>query len=152
MNIPVNQVCRKEPPGKTRVSDALAEGLARAARKHGKGALADGMDASTKTVDRALTGTLPQMHTALAALLVDPAALDEVFALYGLARPRPLHAAPANDMETVSAMSDLIASFCAALADGHRDHRETLTLAAKVRELQPALTALLQEEEAIRAA
>lgn len=138
-------------PAKSDVSAALAIGWARASSKR-KGEFADKIGARTiKTVDRALIGeTVPELHTALASLLVDPGALDEVFALYGLERPRHKNAQAANDMATVSCLSSVVTTFCEALKDGQRVHTETLDLADKVREVMPSLTALLDEANRIR--
>lgn len=113
--------------------------------------MADTIEASTKTIDRALTQeTLPELHTALASLLADESALDEVFALYGFERPRRKNAQAANDMATVSCLSSVVTTFCEALKDGQRVHTETLDLADKVREVMPSLTALLDEANRIR--
>ena len=142
---------RPAAPAKSDVSDALAVGWARASRSTGKGAMADAIGASTKTIDRALTGeTLPELHTALASMLVDESALDEVFTLYGLERPRRKSAQAANDLATVSGLSNVVSRFCDALSDGTRDHRETLELAELVRGVMPALTALLDEAARVR--
>lgn len=138
-------------PAKSDVSSALSVGWARTARKVGKGAMADKIEASTKTIDRALTQeTLPELHTTFASLLADDGALDEVFALYGLERPRRKNAQAANDMVTVSCLSSVVTAFCEALKDGKRVHTETLDLADKVREVMPSLVALLDEANRIR--
>lgn len=146
----VNQVCPKTAPAKSEVSAALAVGWARAARQ-GKGAMADKIDASTKTIDRALTGdSLPELHTALASMLADESALDEVLALYGRGRPPRLNSEAANDLATVSDLSGLVAAFCDAIKDGNRDHRETLAIAELVRAIMPALTDILDEANRLR--
>lgn len=142
---------RPAAPAKSDVSDALAVGWARASRTLGKGAMADSIGASTKTIDRALTGeTLPELHTALASLHAEESALDEVFALYGFERPRRKNAQAANDLATVSGLSSVVAHFCEALSDGSRDHRETLELAELVRKVMPSLTAILDDAARLR--
>lgn len=149
--MPDNQVRPKTAPVKSDVSAALSVAWARASRRAGKGAMADKIGTSTKTIDRALTGeTVPELHTALASLLADESALDEVFALYGLNRPRWAHSAAANDLHTVSNLTGLASTFCRALEDGDRDHRETLELADLIRSLKPALAAILAEADHIR--
>lgn len=149
--MPDNQVRPKTAPEKSDVSGALTVGWARAARKVGKGAMADAIKASPKTIDRALTGeTVPELHTALASLLVDPSALDEVFALYGLERPQTAVGQAANDLATVSGLSGVVTAFCKALEDGSRCHTETLELADLVRAVMPALNALMDEANRIR--
>jgi hypothetical protein len=147
----VNQVCPKTAPDKSDVSAALSVSWARTAQRVGKGTMADKLRSCTKTIDRALTGdSVPELHTALASLLADPNALDEVFALYGFDAPRRRNAEAANDMATVSDLSGLVATFCDALKDGHRDHRETLAIADLVRAIMPSLTDILDEANALR--
>lgn len=145
-----NQV-RPATPSKSDVSGALSVSWARTARVVGKGAMADRIDGSTKLIDRALIGeTVPELHTALASLLADDGALDEVFALYGRARPARLQSEAANDMATVSDLSGLVHAFCDAIKDGTRDHRETLAIADLVRAIMPALTDILDEANRLR--
>lgn len=149
--MPDNQVRPNVAPAKSEVSGALSVSWARAAWSIGKGAMADKIGTSTKTIDRALTGeTVPELHTALASLLSDETALDEVFALYGLERPRWKRSEAANDLHTVSGLTGLASQFCRALEDGNRDHTETLELADAIRLLMPALTAITTEANRIR--
>lgn len=149
--MPDNQVRPERAPSKASVSDALAVCWSRAARKVGKGRFADTMECDPKTVNRALTGeTVPELHTALASLLADPCALDEVFALYGFDSPRKRHCQAANDMATVSGLSSVVTAFCEALKDGHRNHKETLELADLVRTVMPSLVALMEDASRIR--
>jgi DNA-binding phage protein len=140
---------RNNLPNKAEVSQALAIGLSRAIRTAGgKGSLADGMDTSTKTLDRALTGeTLPELHTALAATQTDLTALDEVFKLYGF------HASlnrveAANDMELAASMSSTVTEFLKRLSDGKRCHIDTGVLAELFRRLIPQMQALVDEHDA----
>lgn len=136
---------------KADVSAALVMGWARMNAKFGKGRFADLLAVDEKTVRRTMSGeTTPELHTALNSLLVDPGALNELFALYGLHAPRPREAAAANDLATVSGLSGVVTSFCEALEDGARDHCETLHLADAIRDLMPALTAILNEANRIR--
>ncbi|TCM33774.1 hypothetical protein [Novosphingobium sp. ST904] len=137
---------------KSDVSKAISAGWARILRTVGKGTFADSIDIGTKTIDRALTGeSVPELHTALNSLAVDITALDEVFALYGL-RVKPLKAEPANDLATISRLSNLAGQFAEALSDGHRDHRETCQLADTIRPLMTALTAICLEADQIKGA
>lgn len=144
---------RKTAPNKTQVSRALATGLLRAiGTAGGKGSLADSMDTSTKTIDRALIGdSIPGIHTALAALLVDPTALDELLRLYGFCL-RPLTAEAANDMDTAAKLSFAAGAMIEALADGIRDHRETLAMADIFRPLIQSMGAIISEADALRGA
>lgn len=136
------------PPSKSDVSDALAAGLARAIRTAGgKGTLADCMGTSTKTLDRALTGeTLPELHTALAALLSDITALDEVFKLYGV-HVALNQIAAANDMELAASMSNTVTEFLKRLADGKRCHVDTGVLAELFRRLIPQMQSIVDEHD-----
>lgn len=146
-----NSQVRLNPRTKSDASAALVVGWARMIQRHHQGNFANKMGVDPKTVARAMSGeTTPELHTALNSLLVDPTALNELFALYGFHPPRPRNAAAANDMVTVSTMSGVVSQFCDALKDGQRDHRETLQLADAIRDLMPALTAILNEANHIR--
>lgn len=143
---------QRQPLTKQRVSALLSAGWARTAAKTGKGRLADGVDATEKTIENAMAGrTVPELHTALNSLTVDATALDELFAGYGV-RLSPLHAEASNDLAmaagTLNAMSELIAR----LADGIRCHTDTLAIAALLRPHMPALTAIIQDADALRGA
>lgn len=139
-------------PSKAKVSDALAQDWTGVVARHNRASLADGIDADTKTVNRAITGeSMPLLHTALASLLVDPNALDRVLALYGF-RLTPLDRQAANDMHTIAGLSDLITQFCKALEDGMRDHRETCQLADSIRPLMLALASIVEQADQIRSA
>jgi len=145
-----NQV-RPSLQTKADVSAALVMGWARMIAKHRKGGFADRMEVDPKTIARTMSGeTSPELHTALNSLAVDPSALNELFALYGFLPPRPRVAEAANDMATVSSLSNVVAQFCDALKDGERDHIETLELADAIRMIMPALTAILNEANRIR--
>lgn len=136
---------------KAEVSGKLAAGWARVSSGR-KGEMADALDSSVKTIDRALTGeTLPELHTALNSLAFDPSALAEVFDLMGL-EVRPKRSTPANDLATIASICNLAGQFTAALEDGHRDHRETCQLADAIRPLLVALSAICAEADAVRAA
>jgi hypothetical protein len=137
---------------KQRISALLAAGWARVALKHGKGVLADGIDATEKTVENAMAGrTLPELHTALNSLAVDRTALDEVFASYGL-RICPLHSLAANDIETAAGVINAMGELVRSLDDGQRDHLETLSIAALIRPHMPALQAIVSEADKLRGA
>lgn len=146
-----NKSVQRRAPSKASVSAALSVGWSRTAQRVGKGVLADKIEGCSKTIDRALTGPgLPELHTALASLLADPNALDEVFALYGFDAPRRHPAEAANDLATVADLSGLVSAFCDAIKDGRRDHRETLAIADLLRAIMPALTDILDEASRIR--
>ncbi|WP_156367187.1 hypothetical protein, partial [Novosphingobium sp. KN65.2] len=143
-----NHVRRISVFTKAQVSAKLAIGWARATANR-KGAFADAIDIDAKTVNRTLTGeTVPELHTALNSLVFDPTALDEVFALYGV-KITPLQSEAANDLHTISSLSNLAGQFASALEDGHRDHRETCQLADAARPLMQALAAICAEADAV---
>lgn len=139
---------RKGPVPKSEVSAALAVGLSRAIRNAGgKGTLADSMDASVKTLDRALTGdSVPELHTALNALNADATALDEVLRLYGF-RAAPLRADAANDMTLAAELSNTVTEFLKRLSDGKRCHLDTAVLAELFRRLIPQMQAVVDEHD-----
>ena len=134
------------------VSAALAAGWARVIMRVGRGAFADRLGIDAKTVARALTGeTVPELHTALNAVMVEPTALDEVMSLYGL-ELRPREAGAGMDMAMIADLARLTAKWVDVMADGVRDHRETLSLAEAIRPMMPGLTAILAEADALRGA
>ena len=142
-------IVHKAIASKQRVSGALAAGWARVSAEHGKGAFADKLEVSSRTIDNALTGTtVPELHTAFNSLVIDPTALDEVAALYGF-KVVPNTADAANDMATAARLSHLAGELIDALADGARDHTETLRLAKHCRPLVAALCALVSEADAL---
>lgn len=131
-------------------SAALVSGWGQSIAKVGRGTFADALQVDAKTVSRAMSGdSLPELHTALNSLLIDPTALDSLFALYGF-QVRPLQANPANDLSTVADLSHLVGRWADALADGERDHRETLELAKAIRPLIKALSALCVEADELK--
>ncbi|HQS98653.1 MAG TPA: hypothetical protein PK823_19410 [Novosphingobium sp.] len=132
------------------VSARIAAGWARVIVAVGKGKFADKLEIDAKTVGRALSGeNLPELHTAFNSLAIDPTALDEVAALYGVEIRRKQSVA-ANDMETVADLSHLVGKWVEALSDGHRCHRATLELALVMRPLLQRLNAVCAEADALR--
>lgn len=140
------------PLPKQRVRALLAAGWSRVIANVGIGSFADVVESSTNTVGNALAlRTTPELHTALNSLAVDPTALDELLAGYGL-RIMPLHNEAANDLVTLSGVCGVASEWAAAMQDGRRDHNETLRLADNIRPLLPALTAVVREADALRGA
>lgn len=137
---------------KQRVKALLAASWARIASRHGKGKLADAIDATERTVENAMSGnTLPELHTALNSLSLDPTALDEVLAAYNL-MICPLHPVAANDLETAAGVINAMGTLISAMADGHRDHLETMSVGALLRPWLPALESIVREADALRGA
>jgi len=145
----VGQVRMSRAPTKAEVSAAIGMDWQSVSFRHSKALLADTIDADAKTVNRAITGeTLPELHKALASLLVDPTALQRTFALYG-GRFVPDNANAANDMATISDLSGLVTAFVKVLEDGVRDHRETVALAGLIAPLMVQLSAIMDESRRI---
>jgi hypothetical protein len=137
---------------KHRVSNLLAAGWARVIAKEGKGAFADRLECSENTISNALSGkTTPEFHTALNSLAIDITALDEVFAGYGV-RLVPLHAEAANDLAMSAGVINAMGELVARLADGERDHNDTLAVAALLRPHIPAISAIVREADELRGA
>lgn len=145
--MPDNQVCPKKPVPKTKLSSAISAAWGRVSNSLGKGAFADKMDASTKTIDRALTGpSLPDAENLLNSLAADPSALDEVLALYGL-QVRIKKAEAANDMDLVASLSGTVAEYLERIRDGKRCHVDTAVLAKLFRPLIPQMQAIVDEHD-----
>jgi hypothetical protein len=129
------------------VSARLVAAWGRVIAKIGKGAFADKLGVDVKTVSRAMAGdTLPELHTAFNALAADPTALDEIADLYGV-QIRPKQIDTANDMEIIAELSALVSEWIAALADGRRDHNETMKLAKRIRTLSNRMSAVCAEAD-----
>lgn len=142
-----NQV-RPAIRSKSDISGAVAAAWGRLVNKHGRGALADKLDIEVKTINRALTGeTTPHLATAFNALAIDPTALDEIAALFGF-RLCPVTCCPADDALTMGRMAAVVSEW---LKLGHgRDHRDTCRLGDQIRELLPALAAVVAQADSIR--
>jgi len=134
---------------KTDVSGAIAAGWARVSAGR-KGAFADNIETTIKTVDRALTGeTVPELHTAWNSLADDPTALDELAALYHV-QIVPRRAQAVGDMELAAGLGHSVAELIERLRDGKRCHLDTLALAEVFRPLIPQMHALVSEADEIR--
>lgn len=136
---------------KDRAKALVAAGIQRNAPSHGaieRLALAGGC--SARCIEKALAhDTLPGVDILLNMLDAAPTVLDEVLAARGV-RLISLHADPAGDLATMAGLCDAAGALGHALADGVRDHRETLTIADKVRPILPRLEAIVREADAIR--
>ncbi|MCP4739744.1 MAG: hypothetical protein GY873_36705 [Bosea sp.] len=136
---------------KDRFQRLLSIAWGRVGPKMGLAKMAGAMELSdSKTISRALScSNLPEAHTVFNSLAADPSALDEILHEYGF-RLSLLAPQAANDMATAAGLSHLAGSFMDALADGHRDHSETLSLAEQCRPLLGQLAALVDEADAIK--
>lgn len=150
--MPMNRtkVLRDNCPSKESVRDALAADWTRAFPPSLRGTAAEAINCNRSTLDNGASGKhLPELHTALATLLLDPTALQTVFRLYGV-KIVPLTTEAANDLATVSNISHLAGQWTEALADGRRDHRETCELAQAIRPILPALSAIVAEADRVK--
>lgn len=141
---------RKVPPvhirTKDEVSDALAKDWLTLAPMGQRATFAARIGAKDyKTVSKAISGEhMPEAHTMLNSLVLDPAALFNVFRLYGGVFIR-VDGDPIDDMETVSRMLHAATDYLDRMRDGHRDHRDTAAIAALFRPLVPAMLAIIDE-------
>lgn len=148
--MPSKQVCQVIAQDKAKLSSALSAGWGRVAHMIGKGKFADDAGFDVTTFNRALTGpSLPSSEHLLNSLAADPSALDEVFALFGLAL-RPTFAKPGNDMELASHLGRALAEYLDRLSDGKRCHNDTLALASLFRPLVQEMQAVIDEGDKIR--
>lgn len=135
----------------SRVSEPLfhalvVQGLARVAARHGRGTLADAMGRSSRQLDNVFAGADPKPKALFDALMLDPTALDEVLAAYGL-RAVPHAAAQEDDMKLASGIAAGLSKLIESNADGVRDHNETLAVAALIRPHMGALTGIIEEAD-----
>lgn len=150
--MPDNQVCRRKPQNKTKLSAAISAGWSRCAHKLGQGKFADEADMDAVTVRRGISGpSLPAAENLLNSLAADPTALDEVLKLYGLRAVQNVSEA-ANDMELAAGLGHGLSELIDRLRDGKRCHVDTAILAALFRELIPQMQAVVDEADARRVA
>lgn len=150
--MPDKQVCRRKPHSKTKLSRAVSAGWSRCALAMGQGAFADQSDMDAVTVRRALSGpSLPSAENLLNSLAADPTALNEALGLYGLIAT-PKQSTAANDLELAAGLGHSVAELIDRLRDGKRCHVDTAVLAALFRELIPQMQAVVDEDDARRAA
>ncbi|MET3710381.1 hypothetical protein ABIC65_001061 [Sphingomonas trueperi] len=148
------KVCPVTPLTKDKFQQKLSVAWSRLWHKHGnKVRIAETMGLTdTAPLDRGLTGAnLPGAHVIFNSLLVDPTALDEILAHYGV-RAVPLAASPANDLATATGVMDAMVALVRALEDNHRDHQETLDVADRIQPHLAALAAIVNEAAVLRGA
>jgi hypothetical protein len=135
-------------PDEARFHALLVQGLARVSAKHGRGQLADAMGRSGRQLDNVFGGADPKAKALFDALLLDPTALDEVAAAYGL-RIVPATDGQENDMRLAAGIAAGLAKLIESNADGVRDHNETLAIAAVMRPHLGALTNIINQADEI---
>ena len=137
---------------KDRSKALVASGLHRAVSVHGLDELALAAGCCERTVQAALAlESLPSLDFLFNALDLEPTILDELAAAKGF-RLAPLRSDAANDLHTAAGAGEIATAICRALADGVRDHKETLSIAELIRPHMPALTAIVREADELRGA
>ncbi|SEM54900.1 hypothetical protein SAMN05192583_0588 [Sphingomonas gellani] len=149
--IPRNVLPKRSGPDEATFATLFVAGLARVAAKLGKGALADRMGRTTRSLDNILGGGSTSGKAMFDALLADETALDEVLASYGF-RLCPLHSEAANDLTVAAGVIDAMGELVRSRSDGHRDHNETLAVATLLRPHLPAMQAIVREADELRGA
>lgn len=153
MPVTSNHVVRnREPVTKTRSKALIASGLNRAVLTHGIEAVALAAGECTpRCIQKALAHeNLLGVDKLINLLLLDPTSLSELLGAVGM-KIVPNEIAISTDMVTVSEMSGAVATFCQALEDGRRNHRETLQLANLLRPLMPKLASIVHEADGLKA-
>ncbi|SLK03921.1 hypothetical protein [Novosphingobium mathurense] len=152
MTLQRNKVFRAERPSRETFRELLANDWLRCFPNAVRGAAADAMGCDKRTIANTIAEAhLPDSYTLVMSLLADKTALDGLLSLVGM-KAVPLKSEAANDLHTISSLSNLAGQFASALEDGHRDHRETCQLADAARPLMKALAAICSEADTVRAA
>lgn len=140
-----SKVLAKDPLSKESVSHALSLDWFALNRRMLPGALAVQVGKGRKTVDAAITKQhLPELHTVLNSLLVDPAALLNTFQLFGGVFV-PTDPGACDDNAAISGMLRAATEYFERMKDGVRDHQDTLALAELFRPLIPAMLCVIRE-------
>lgn len=149
-----NNVCPVKPMAKDKFQARLAAAWSRVWGNVGSQvemARAMGLT-DTKTIERGLSGAnLPSAVAIFNGLCADPTALDEILAHYGM-RAVPTTLQAANDLSTAAGTIDAMAALIRSQDDNHRDHNETLAIAALLRPHLASLNAIVNEADSLRGA
>ena len=136
-----------------RAKALAAEGIQSAVEEHGKDRDAEAADVQVRTVEKwmseASCPSLPDLFNV--ASLHSPVAtaiLEEM----GWASLTRSVSNPANDMEVAANLGHAVAEMIDRLRDGTRCHVDTAVLAALFRQLIPQMQAIVDEDNARRAA
>ena len=143
-------VRNRAPLTKDAAKAALAVALARLVQAHGMGTVADQAGCCRKTIENAMGHkALPELHSVLNLLPLDPSALDELLAPMGF-RLVPTDE-PGSCFPTMLAdLAGVTATTAAALSDGWVDHREEAQIVAKLRDRLPEWNAVVARHDARR--
>lgn len=121
-------------------------GVSRMIAAHGRDKVALALGVSPRQLGNLANGSFPAPHRLWNLLALDPTALDDIARLYRR-ELRPTTAQGLDDFGTVARISHLAGQWTEALADGKRDHTETLALAEAIRPLLHQLGAVVAEAD-----
>lgn len=134
------------PRTKADVSDALAKdwlAFAPLGQREQKAPLIGASEG--KTLSKAISGEhLPEAHTILNTLGVDPAGLFHTLSLFGGVFV-PCRAISGEDYATIRKMLHAATEYMDRMQDGRRCHVDTAALAKQLVPLVPAMLAIIQE-------
>ena len=152
--MPDNTVVRKTAHiTNARAKELVAGDLQTAVNNHGKDKLAKAADVKVRTVEKWMAqGSLPDVDCLLNLADVDPAIFNALLAEKGWAGLRKSQSNPANDLEVAANLGHAVAEMIDRLRDGRRCHVDTAVLAALFRTLIPQMQAIVDEDNARRAA
>lgn len=136
----------KPPPSAEEVRQQLQSDWFETSRRVGVGTFIDRVaPGCDDTVTNAISGkNTPRLHTALASLNVDTAALFNTLMLYGVVAV-PADPEAISDMDTISAMLRSATEYLERMQDGKRCHVDTAALAKLFKPLVPAMLAIIRE-------
>jgi hypothetical protein len=135
-----------------RATELAAEGVRMGVKSGGKEGMAKAADVTTRTIEKWMAeGSLPGVDHLLNMADADPTVLCSLLAEKGWTLT-PAHAEPANDMQLAAGIGHTLAEFLDRIRDGRRCHVDTAVLAALFRQLIPQMQAIVDEDDARRAA
>lgn len=102
-------------------------------------------ESNYKVVSRVLARTgLPEAHTVLNSLVVDPGALFNTLLLWNVVAVA-VETSPVDDMAVILGMMHAATEHLERMKDGHRCHVDTAALAKLFRPLVPQMLAIIRE-------
>lgn len=128
---------------------AMMLGIMRLTVAHGRDKVAHALGVSPRQIGNLANGSFPAAHRFWNLLALDATAMDEVAALYR-AEVRTRTAIAADDMDTVARITRLAGQWIDVMADGVRDHRETLELADAIRPLVQRLNSVCAQADRLK--
>ncbi|RIV79550.1 hypothetical protein D2V04_06150 [Pelagerythrobacter aerophilus] len=152
--VPDNLVVRKNQHlSNARAKELAASGVRKAVKAHGKDKVANAADVQVRTVEKWMAeASLPSIDNLLNIANLHRGVSDALHQEMGWAGLTPSRANPANDLELAAGLGHSVAELIDRLRDGKRCHVDTAVLAALFRELIPQMQAVVDEDDARRAA